>query len=158
MLKMNRGLMLLAAFAIGIAMASGAYAQSGDKGKMSKPETATISGKLIDMSCAAKGQALMGSDHNAVNDKHMTPTGEVEQCATMCLRGGQPAGIYNNGKITATLLANPSLNLYKFAAKDVDVQGFWAGKSKDRVATFMPAKIRLKGTSEWTDVQAAQMH
>ena len=158
MLKMNRGLMLFAAFAVVLAFTSVAQAQAGDMGKMSKPETVTISGKLIDMSCAAKGQALMGSDHNAVNDTHMTPKGEMAQCATMCLKGGQPAGIYNNGKITATLLANPSLNLYKFAAKDVDVQGFWAGKSKDKVATFMPAKIRVKGTSEWTDVQAAQMH
>ena len=158
MLKMNRSLVLAAAFAVALAFTSVAQAQAGDKGKMKKPETVTISGKLIDMSCAAKGQALMGSDHNAVNDTHMTPKGDMEQCATMCLKGGQPAGIYSDGKITATLLANASLNLYKFAAKDVDVQGFWAGKDKDTVKTFMPAKIRIKGTKDWTDVQAAQMH
>ena len=125
---------------------------------MKKPETVTISGKLVDLSCAAKGQAMMGSDNNAINNDHMTPNGNVESCATMCLKGGQPAGIYSDGKLTATLLANASLNLYKFAAKDVEVQGFWAGKKKDKTATFMPAKIRVKGTTEWTEAQSAQMH
>ena len=100
----------------------------------------------------------MGSDRNALNDTHMTPKGEVASCATMCLKGGQPAGIYSDGKITATLLANASVNLYKFAAKDVDVQGFWAGNDKNTVATFMPQKIRLQGTKEWTEVQTKQMH
>ena len=123
-----------------------------------KPETVTISGKLVDLCCAAKGQAMMGSDNNAINDDHMTPKGKMASCATMCLKGGQPAGIYSDGKLTATLLANASLNLYKFAAKDVEVQGFWAGKKKDKTATFMPAKIRVKGTTEWTEVQSAQMH
>ena len=51
-----------------------------------------------------------------------------------------------------------SLNLYKFAAKDVEVQGWWAGQKKDTVKTFVPVKIRLKGTSDWTDVETAQMH
>ena len=125
---------------------------------MKKPEIVTISGKLVDLSCAAKGQALMGSDNNAINNEHMTPNGKIANCATMCLKGGQPAGIYSDGKLTATLLANASLNLYKFAAKDVEVQGFWAGKKKDKTATFMPAKIRLKGTTDWTEVQTAQMH
>ncbi|MDK1022440.1 MAG: hypothetical protein QGD90_12480 [Candidatus Hydrogenedentes bacterium] len=125
---------------------------------MKKPETVTISGKLVDLSCAAKGQAMMGSDTNAINDDHMTPDGKIANCATMCLKGGQPAGIYSDGKLTATLLANASLNLYKFAAKDVEVMGFWAGKKEDKTATFMPAKIRVKGTKEWTEVQTKQMH
>ena len=155
MLKMNRTFTFLVAGVAALMLTSMAHAQ--DK-KMGKPETVTISGKLIDMSCAAKGQAMMGSDRNALNDTHMTPKGEVASCATMCLKGGQPAGIYSDGKITATLLANASVNLYKFAAKDVDVQGFWAGNDKNTVATFMPEKIRLQGTKEWTEVQTRQMH
>ncbi len=126
--------------------------------EMKKPETVTISGKLVDLTCAAKGQAMMGSDNNAINNDHMTPNGKIANCATMCLKGGQPAVIYSDGKLTATLLANASLNLYKFAAKDVEVMGFWAGKKKDKTATFMPAKIRVKGTKEWTEVQTKQMH
>ena len=155
MLKLNRGLTYLVAGVAALMLTTMAYAEEK---KMGKPETVTVSGKLIDLSCAAKGQAMMGSDRNALNDTHMTPKGEMASCATMCLKGGQPAGIYSNGKITATLLANASLNLYKFAAKDVDVQGFWAGKGKNKVATFFPEKIRLQGTKEWTDVQTAQMH
>ena len=154
MLRLNRGLTYLVVGVAALMLTSMAHAEK----KMGKPETVTVSGKLIDLSCAAKGQAMMGSDHNALNDTHMTPDGEMASCATMCLKGGQPAGIYSDGKITATLLANASLNLYKFAAKDVDVQGFWAGKNKNEVATFFPQKIRLQGTEEWTDVQTAQMH
>lgn len=135
-----------------------ALAQAGSDGKMKMPKTVTISGTLIDLSCAAKGKVLMGNDFNALNDTHMTPKGEMASCATMCLKGGQPAGIYSDGKIVATLLANASLNLYKFAAKDVEVEGFWAGDKKDKVKTFMPAKIRIAGTKDWTVVQAAQMH
>ncbi|MCH7908501.1 MAG: hypothetical protein IIB38_02655 [Candidatus Hydrogenedentes bacterium] len=155
MLKLNRSFTYLVVGVAALMLTSMAHAQ--DK-KMGKPETVTVSGKLIDLSCAAKGQAMMGSDRNALNDTHMTPKGEVASCATMCLKGGQPAGIYSDGKITATLLANASVNLYKFAAKDVDVQGFWAGNDKNTVATFMPQKIRLQGTKEWTEVQTKQMH
>ncbi len=154
MSALNKAVVPVAMLALTFILVAGIAAASETK----KPETVTISGKLVDLSCAAKGQAMMGSDHNAVNDDHMTPKGEVENCATMCLKGGQPAGIYKDGKLTATLLANASLNLYKFAAKDVEVMGFWAGKKEDKTATFMPAKIRLKGTKEWTEVQTAKMH
>ena len=146
------------ALAITMMMVVSSGVASAQEKKMPKPETVTISGTLIDMSCAAKGKVMMGNNHNAENDDHMTPRGEVESCATMCLKGGQPAGIYSKGKIQATLLANASLNLYKFAAKDVEVQGFWAGDKNDRVKTFVPAKIRLAGTRDWPDVQTAQMH
>ena len=156
MLKISRSFSYVVVGVAALMLTSVAYADA-DK-KMGKPETVTVSGKLVDLSCAAKGQAMMGSDRNALNDTHMTPKGEVASCATMCLKGGQPAGIYSDGKITATLLANASLNLYKFAAKDVDVQGFWAGNGKNEVATFFPQKIRLQGTTDWTDVQTAQMH
>ena len=144
---------------MGLTLSLVAFSASAQAGKKMKgPETVTITGKLVDMSCAAKGEVMMGSDANALNNTHMTPNGKIELCATKCLQGGQPAGIYNNGKLTAALLANASLNLYKFAAKDVEVQGFWAGKKADNVKTFMPAKIRIKGTKEWTDVMAAEMH
>ena len=76
----------------------------------------------------------------------------------MCLKGGQPAGLYSNGKITATLLADASQNLYKFAAKDVEIEGFWAGNKKSDVKTFFPAKIRAKGSTKWTEVKSSAMH
>lgn len=144
------GMMLALVLALGTGIAS---AQD-----MKKPEMVTVTGKLVDLSCAAKGAVMMGNDSNAENDAHMTPNGKMENCATMCLKGGQPAGVYSNGKLTATLLANASLNLYKFAAKDVEIEGWWAGKKKDDTKTFVPAKIRLAGSSDWTEVQTAQMH
>ncbi|MCH8333200.1 hypothetical protein IIC65_04645 [Candidatus Sumerlaeota bacterium] len=138
--------------AVALMMSAGLlYAQQG-------PKTVTISGTLVDLSCAAKGMVMMGSDFNAKNDTHKTPNGEMASCATMCLRGGQPAAIFSDGKIQAVLLANASLNLYKFAVKEVDIEGFYAGSDKDAVKTFMPARIRLKGTEDWTAVQAAEMH
>ena len=138
--------------AVALMMSAGLlHAQQG-------PKTVTISGTLVDLSCAAKGMVMMGSDVNAKNDTHKTPNGEVASCATMCLRGGQPAAIFSDGKIQAVLLANASLNLYKFAVKEVDIEGFYAGSDKDAVKTFMPVKIRLKGTEDWTTVQAAEMH
>jgi len=123
-----------------------------------KPDDTVISGKLIDMTCAAKGMVMMGSDYNALNDDHKTPDGLKKDCATMCLKGGQPAGVYRDGKIVATLLANPSVNLYKYAAEDVDILGFWAGKSANDVATFVPKKIRKQGDSGWTEVKTKVMH
>lgn len=134
-----------------LAMAGSVYAQQG-------PKTVVLSGKLVDLSCATKGMVMMKSDYNALNDTHKTPKGEVASCATMCLRGGQPAAIFADGKIKAVLLANAGLNLYKFAVKDVEIEGFWAGKPENDVKTFMPAKIRVKGTTSWTEVQAAEMH
>lgn len=126
--------------------------------QMKKPDIVTVSGKLIDLSCSAKGQKMMGSDHNALNNDHMTPDGEKKACATMCLKSGQPAGVFKDGKVVATLLASASLNLYKFAAEDVEVQGWWAGKKQNDVKTFFPTKIRKKGSREWTEVMTAQMH
>lgn len=137
---------------IGLAFAGSASAQMG------KPETVTISGKLIDLSCSAKGMVMMNSDANARNNDHMTPDGKKEACATMCLKGGQPAGVFKDGKIVATLLANASINLYKFAADDVEIQGFWAGQKQDKVRTFVPGKIRKQGDRDWTDVVIAEMH
>ncbi len=146
------------ALTLALGFALSASAQSDSKKKMAMPKKEVISGVLVDMSCAAKGQKLMGSDHNALNDTHMTPKGKMESCATMCLKGGQPAGIYNDGKIAASLLANPSITLYKFASKEVEVEGWYAGNKKDKVKTFFPERIRLKGTKEWTKVVAAEMH
>lgn len=126
--------------------------------QMGKPEPATISGILVDLSCSAKGMVMMGNDYNALNDTHKTPKGDMPSCATMCLKGGQPAAIFSDGKIQAVLLANASLNLYKFASKKVDVEGFYAGDSDDAVKTFFPKRIRAQGSDEWTDVIAAEMH
>lgn len=153
---MKGGKKLAIAIAATMVLAAAVGVQSVDA--QNKPEKTTISGVLVDMTCATKGMKLMDSDHNAVNNEHKTPDGMVESCATNCLKGGQPAGIYSDGKIQALLLANPSVNLYKFATKTVDIQGWWAGDDDDEVKSFVPAKIRLSGTADWTEVKTRAMH
>lgn len=145
-------------FASAFLAAGIAGAQSDNKKAMMKPEMVVITGVIADLTCAAKGQVMMGTDNNATNDTHMTPDGPKESCATMCLKSGQPAGLYSDGKITATLLADASKNLYKFAAQEVELEGFWAGKEDNDVKTFVPAKIRAKGGKKWTEVKTGGMH
>jgi len=120
------------------------------------PETVTISGSVIDLSCATKGMAMMGSNFNAENNDHKTPKGLKPTCAAMCLKGGQPAALYADGKIKAVFLANASLTLHKYAQKKVDVQGFWGGSKE--IKTFFPMKIRESGSKEWAEVQTSAMH
>lgn len=140
------GVVAIAAFAFSMTIGSATAA----------PETVTISGTVVDLSCATKGMAMMGSNYNAENNDHKTPKGVMASCATMCLKGGQPAGLYKDGKVVAVFLANAKFTLADYAQKSVEVQGFWGG-SKD-INTFFPAKIREAGTTDWVDVQASAMH
>ncbi len=55
--------------------------------QMSQPEMITLSGRVIDLTRASKGNAMMNNWRN-VEDNHMMPTGEMKNCATMCLKGG----------------------------------------------------------------------
>lgn len=71
--------------------------------QMKKPTMVTVRGTLIDLTCASKGHGMMNSWHNAQNNDHMTPDGEQKACATMCLKGGQPAALFDKGKITGTV-------------------------------------------------------
>lgn len=125
--------------------------------QMQKPDSAVISGTLIDMTCAAKGKALMDSWVNAENDDHMTPEGKKAACATMCLKGGQPAGVFKDGGIAAVLACNPRATLADYAAQDVELKGFWAGSSGDAARTFVPQQIRPAG-GDWQEVDCATMH
>lgn len=126
--------------------------------QMAKPDMVTLSGKVIDMTCASKGKAMMDSWHNAENNEHKTPEGPKPGCAEMCLKGGQPAGLFDNGKIVAAFGCNPRNTLANFASQDVEVMGFWGGSKKDAARTFIPAKIRAAGGSDWQDVDCATMH
>lgn len=124
---------------------------------MKQPKMVTLSGKVIDLTCASKGHALMGTYVNTAMDHHM-PDGKISpKCAEMCLRGGQPAALFADHDIKAVFACNPRTTLADFAAKDVDVQGFWAGNGKDN-QSFVPKKIRAAGSSAWQDVDCATMH
>ena len=123
--------------------------------QMSQPEMTTLSGRVIDLTCASKGNAMMNNWRN-VEDNHMMPTGEMKSCATMCLKGGQPAALFSGGQITAVFSCNPQATLSNYAAQSVEVQGHWAGAGA-AVKPFVPMKIRAGGGS-WEDVNCATMH
>lgn len=139
---------------VGSALVAGAYAQ------MKKPQMVTLSGKVIDLTCAAKGKIMTDSWANAENNDHMTPDGKKPNCAKMCLMGGQPAALYDTEKerISAVFACNPRSTLVDYAAMDVDVQGFWAGGKSDAAKTFVPQKIRKAGAERWVNVDCATMH
>ncbi len=124
--------------------------------QMGQPDMVSLKGTLIDLSCAAKGNAMMNSWANTKQD-HMMPDGNVQKsCATMCLQGGQPAALFASNQVVAVLACNPRPTLANYAAQNVEVQGFWAGSGPD-VKTFAPTKIR-SGSGSWQDVDCATMH
>lgn len=127
-------------------------------GQIKRPTTTTLFGKLVDLTCAAKGRAMMDSWHNAENNDHKTQDGIVEACASACLKSGQPAALFNGKKITAVFTCDPKPTLADYAARDVEVQGFWVGHKKDEVASFVPRKIRGKGETRWVEVDCATLH
>jgi len=140
---------LVAAVALCLVVAGLASAQ------MMKPKMTTIKGSVIDMTCASKGYAMSHKWMNAKDD-HMMPDGKMQKgCGTMCLKGGQPAGLFNGKTVTAVFACNPTATLSAYSGKQVEVQGFWAGE--DSVKTFVPAKIR-EGSGAWKDVDCATMH
>lgn len=132
----------------------------GADSRADKPQTETVSGVLIDLTCAAKGRALMGKWGNAKSEHHMTMDGRKPNCATMCLKGGQPAALFDaeSETITAVFACNPRATLSDFAAKKVEVQGFWASGQAEGLNTFVPEKIRTSGSDSWQDVNCATMH
>lgn len=126
--------------------------------EMAKPEMTTISGKIIDLTCASKAQAMMGSWVNT-EDTHMMPGGkEAPGCATMCLKGGQPAALFQDDAIAAVFACNPRATLADYAAQEVEVEGFWGGSAGDAIKTFVPTKIRATGGGDWQEVDCATMH
>lgn len=139
--------------ALGLALIIGAVSMAS--AQMAKPEMATVSGTLADLTCAVKGKAMMDSWANAENNEHMTPDGAAPGCAAMCLKGGQPAGLYSDGDMIAVLACNPKETLANYAAQEVELQGFWGGGEATK--NFVPAKIRAAG-GEWEDVNCATMH
>jgi hypothetical protein len=123
--------------------------------QMKQPEMKTINGSIVDMTCASKGHAMMGKWMNAKDD-HMMEDGKMQKgCGTMCLKGSQPAGLFDGKTVSAVFACNPALTLADYSGKQVEVQGFWAGEKS--VQTFIPMKIR-EGSGSWQDVQCATMH
>ena len=142
-------------YSIGLALAAVLVVAFGVSAQM-QPKMATVKGTVIDMTCSSKAYA-MGMKWAATKEDHMLENGKMQPgCATMCLKGGQPAALFNGTTITAVLACDPKQSLAAYSSKEVELQGYWAGDGKE-VKTFVPAKIRA-GSGAWSDVACAEIH
>lgn len=142
-------------YAISLAL-GGVLAMALTVSAQMQPKMATIRGTIVDLTCASKAYAMGMKWANAKED-HMVEGGKMQKdCATMCLKGGQPAAVYTGTTLTAVLACDPRQTLARYASKQVELQGFWGGDNKD-VKTFVPQKIR-EGSGNWTDVACAELH
>ncbi|MCP4404602.1 MAG: hypothetical protein GY801_45780 [bacterium] len=144
---------------VGIASCAKAPMQD-EQAEMSAPEIVTVSGKIIDLTCAVKGKAMMGTWENTGSDHVMGDGSVMKGCAQMCLLGGLPAALFQDEKIQAVLACNPAPTLSKYAGEDVEVQGFWATTVKeDGAASFVPQQVQLLGSEDaWEAVVCELLH
>jgi hypothetical protein len=141
------------------------------RAQMKHPQTVVLKGRIIDLSCGAKGKERTGTWNNVGQD-HVMADGSIQKdCATMCLMGGQPAALFSDNKVTAVLVCNPrgsgasEHTLVKYASAPVEVQGYWVG-SETEVKAFVPLQLRRTvlsidsryGSGGWRDLDCALMH
>ncbi len=138
------------------------------------PQTVTLKGRIIDLTCAVKGKVAMGSWNNIAED-HMMADGNLQKsCATMCLMGGQPAALFSDNKITAVFACNPrgtgtaphqGYTLAGNVAQDSELQGYWVD-GKAETGLFVPLKIRRAiltaerryGSGGWLELDCGPIH
>lgn len=146
-------------YSVGLALAAVlvvAYGASAQMKPPMMPKMATVKGTLVDMTCSSKAYA-MGMKWASTKEDHMLEDGKMQTgCATMCLKGGQPAALFSGDSLTAVLACDPKQSLAAFSSKDVELQGYWAGDGKS-VKSFVPQKIRA-GSGAWSDVACAEIH
>jgi len=116
----------------------------------SHPPIVTLKGRLIDLTCAVKGKAMTGAWNNIAED-HMMEDGNIQMaCATLCLKGGQPAALFSDNKITAVSACNPrgtdaaphqGYTLAGYIAFAAEVEGYWADGNAE-TGIFVPLRIR----------------
>ena len=118
-----------------------------DQARTDQPQTIAVKGWLVDLTCAVKGHIMTGAWNNIGGD-HMMADGNIQElCATLCLKGGQPAALFSDDKITAVLACNPGGSgssrsfLARFVAMEVEVQGYWADGIAE-TGIFVPSRIR----------------
>lgn len=142
-------------YAVSLALA-GVLALTFSSSAQVQPKMATIRGTVVDLTCSSKAYA-MGMKWANTKDDHVVVGGQMQKdCAAMCLKSGQPAAVFSGSTLTAVLACDPRQSLARYASDQVELQGFWAGDSKD-VKTFVPQKIRV-GSGAWNDVACAEQH
>jgi len=144
------------------------------KAQENDPQTVILKGRLIDLTCAVKGQIRTGAWNNIAED-HMMEDGNLQKaCATLCLMGGQPAALFSDNKITAVFACNPrgtgtaphqGYTLAGNVAQDSEVEGYWLDNQAE-TGLFVPLKIRRAiltaerryGSGGWRELDCGNMH
>src|SRR3970282_520385 len=112
--------LILAALALTLAV-SVAWAQ----------KEATLEGTLVDSKCYLKDNSLTGNDH-----------GPMQECGTMCLKGGTPGGLLTKaGKFHAGLA--PSLVLAPHVGQAVRISG------SIHNGAILADKVEVKKADKW---------
>ncbi len=159
-------------FALAMTLLAMSFLRTRVEAQTHQPQTVTVKGWLLDLTCAVKGQIRTGAWDN-IGEDHMMADGNIQKnCATLCLKGGQPAALFSANKITAILACNPGgsgasrSSLVRFVAMEVEVQGYWADSAAE-TPIFVPAKIRrgvlrardrYSESGGWRDVDCGIMH
>ena len=112
------------------------YAQ--EKKEMDKP--VVIEGTLVDMKCYASGGYLT-NDH-----------GGMENCGTMCAKGGLPVAIVDKDK-NVHFLAVSAPGYADWVGAHMRLTGM---HGKNAQAVFIPEKIEIKDGDKWVEKKVAK--
>ncbi len=108
-----------------------------EKKKMDKPMV--IEGTLVDLKCYAAGGFLTNAH------------GGMENCGTMCAKGGLPVAIVDKDK-NVHFLAVPAPAYANWVGEHLRLTGMH-GKN---AAAFIPKKIEMKDGDKWVEKKVAK--
>ena len=139
------GILVIAAVAVGF-VGYGVAGEGDDHGM--KAKEITVEGLLVDTKCYGM---------NPVNWKttHMTPKGEMPNCAQACAKMGIPVGVLKDGKEGGLvyILVTPSGALADHMARTVKVTGMHAYEGG-----IIPEQVWVKNDEgKWEEVKIATM-
>ena len=109
-----------------------------EKKKMDKP--VVIEGTLVDMKCYAAG-GFLTNDH-----------GDMENCGTMCAKGGLPVALVDKDK-NVHFLAVSAPGYADWVGAHMRLTGM---HGKNAHAAFIPKKIEMKDGDEWVEKKVAK--
>jgi len=135
-----------AAALAGLALAFVASAQPSQAGEMmAMPDPITVKGTLIDTKCYSMNAMNSGNDH-------MTPKGEMPNCATACAAMGIPVGVLGKDG-TVTVVIAPAAVFSEHMTKTVKITGLPALNGGGVIAD----KVLVKDGAAWTEVAVTTM-
>jgi len=124
-------------------VASAPPSQAGEM--MAMPDPITVKGTLIDTKCYSMNAMNSGNDH-------MTPKGEMPNCATACAAMGIPVGILGKDG-TVTVVIAPAAVFAEHMTKTVKITGLPALNGGGVIAD----KVLVKDGAAWTEVAVTTM-